>query len=722
MSASDPMGTFREEVGELLDRLESALIRLEETLDDPELIDEAFRSLHTIKGSGGMLGLHELVSFTHTVEAAFALVRDGHEQISESLIELGLQAKDQIADIMASPELDDETRSEGDRILAQLRAVYPALESARPPHTGTSEATAGSPSIKPIGSADIGRADGDHAGTARGETTFRIQFAPKPRLFRVGANPILLLKELRELGETVIIGLMDRLPVLDELDPEACYLRWDILLTTEADENAVRDVFIFVEGEAEIFIEEIDSENLEESDIDYKRIGEILVSRGLVTPEEVQQAVNEKQYLGDVLVEKGLLTNEQIDAALQEQQYVRRRRETRQRAAAESQQSIKVDTEKLDALVNLVGEFVAEHATLSRISADLGDGRLTSVSERLEALIREVRDVAMDLHMVPVEMLFSTYRRLIRDLSRELGKEVHLELDGTDTEMDKNVIERLRDPMLHIIRNSLDHGIEQPEERVRAGKPREGTLRVAASYSGAHVLIRVSDDGAGINREAVWHKAVERGLLTGDEELEPHEIYDLICAPGFSTTETATNVSGRGVGLDVVRSSIEGLSGSIHIDSEEGSGTTINIRIPLTLAIVEGLLVRVSDQHYLVNLANVLECIDYSTVARHSSDRQLIEYRGSLLPFFDLGAYFSTDCGATGDTSEKQLVVVSSDGRTVGLLVDEVYDTFQSVIKSLGKMYENVPGVSGAVILGDGRLALMLDVDRLTRTESTNSP
>ncbi len=703
MSASDPLASFREEVGELLDRLESALMRLEETPDDPELIDEAFRSLHTIKGSGGMLGLHDLVSFTHTVEAAFALVRDGHEQISAPLIELGLQAKDQIAAIMANPELDDETRSEGERIVEQLLAAFPDLESTRPAQA--------EPSSKPIERADAG-----------GEKTFRIQFAPKPHLFRVGANPILLLKELRELGETVIIGLTDRLPLLEELDAEACYLRWDILLTTEADENAVRDVFIFVEDEAEIQIDEIDSEELVDSDIDYKRIGEILISRGLVTPEEVQQAVNEKQYVGDVLVEKGLLTNEQIDVALQEQQYVRRRRETRQRAAAESQQSIKVDTKKLDSLVNLVGEFVAEHATLSRVSAELGDDRLTSACERLEALIREVRDVAMDLHMVPVEILFSTYRRLIRDLSRELGKEVLLELEGTDTEIDKNVIERLRDPMLHIIRNSLDHGIEAPEERVRAGKPREGTLRVAASYSGAYVLIRVSDDGAGINREAVWRKAVERGVLTGDEELEPHEIYDLICAPGFSTADTATNVSGRGVGMDVVRSNIEGLGGSIHLDSEEGSGTTINIRIPLTLAIVEGLLVSVSDQYYLIHLANVLECIDFSTVTSHSSDRRLIEYRGRLVPFFDLGAHFSADAGTNDGTGEKQLVVVSSDGRTVGLLVDEVYDTFQSVIKSLGKMYEDVSGVSGAVILGDGRLALMLDVERLTRTGSSDSP
>lgn len=698
----------------MLDRLEAVLIRLEATPDAPELIDEAFRSLHTIKGSGSMLGFDELASFTHIVEAAFALVRDGHAKISGSLIELGLQARDHIAAIMASPELDDQTRGDGERILEQLRAAYPALASESRPQASSVSATAGPASVA-IGSADAVGSDVATTGASGGETTFRIQFAPKAQLFRIGANPILLLKELRELGETVIIGFTDRLPALDELDPEACYLRWDILLTTEAEENAVRDVFIFVEDGAEIRIDEIDGGNLEDSDIDYKRIGEILVSRGLVTPEEIQLAVNEKRYLGDVLVEKGLLTSDQVNAALQEQQYVRGRRETRQRAAAESQQSIKVDTRKLDSLVNLVGEFVAEHATLAQIAAESGDGKLTSVSERLESLIREVRDVAMDLHMVPVEMLFSTFRRLVRDLSRELGKEVRLQLEGTDTELDKNVIERLRDPMLHIIRNSLDHGLEPPDERVRAGKPREGTLRVAASYSGAHVLIRVSDDGGGINRDAVWRKAVERGLLTGDEEMEPQEIYDLICAPGFSTTDTATNVSGRGVGMDVVRSNIEGLGGSIHIDSEEGHGTIINIRIPLTLAIVEGLLVRVSDQYYLVNLANVLECIDFSTVNRHSSDRQLVEYRGSLVPFFDLDSYFSADDGSDGSAVDKQLIVVSSDGRTVGLLVDEVYDTFQSVIKSLGKMYENVPGVSGAVILGDRRLALMLDVDRLTR-------
>ena len=740
MSSSDPLETFRDEAADLLAGLESALMQLEDDPQDTALMDDAFRSLHTIKGSGNMFGLDPLVSFTHTVETAFALVRDGKAAMSPRLVELGLAAKDQISELVQHPEPDESLLARGEELLDELRREYPAVEKPAAAAGEAEESSGGR-----------GQAESDDQGES--ERTFRIRFAPRPDLFREGSNPLLLLKELKELGEALVIGYTDAVPQLDELDPEACYVRWDILLTTQVDENAVRDVFIFVEDSAEIAIEQIDSASIDETDLDYKRLGEILVARGDLKPEDVERAVADRGYIGDILVDRGLLTEEQVEAALQEQQYVRRRRETRTQADSGPQSNnIKVSTEKLDTLVNLVGEFVSVHASLSNIASHHDNAQLRNVSERLETLVRDVRDLAMDLHMVPVSTLFSTFRRLIRDLSRELGKEVELELQGTDTELDKNVIERLKDPMLHIIRNSLDHGLESPDAREAAGKPRQGTLRITASYSGASVVIRVEDDGGGVDSEAVLQKAIERGIVNNGESMSEEEVTELIFAPGFSTAKQATDVSGRGVGMDVVRSNIESLGGTIRLESTHGVGTTIFIRIPLTLAIVEGLLVRTSGQHYLVNISNVLECLDYSSVTQGTGNQNLIEYRGRLIPFVHLEDQFRLHADAPPDNNgasgahsspvnpngaeaaggsaggaasgaaagsaggdRRQLLVVSSDERVLGLVVDDVLDTFQSVVKSLGKVYENVPGVSGAVILGDGDLALMLDVDRLTR-------
>lgn len=747
MSSSDPLETFRDEAADLLAGLESALMQLEDDPHNNALIDEAFRSLHTIKGSGNMFGLTPLVSFTHTVETAFALVRDGKAPMSKRLVELGLAAKDQVAELVRHPEPDEELLVRGEEILSDLRSVYPVVDETTG-KVGNDERN------------DSASNTSEGNGSDDRETTLRIRFAPESRFFREGSNPLLILRELKELGEALVIGYTHGVPQLDELDPEACYLQWDILLTTSSDENAVRDVFIFVEDSAEIAIEQIDSGSIDDTDLDYKRLGEILVARGDLQPEDVERAVADRGYLGDVLVDRGYLTQEQVEAALQEQQYVRKRRETRTQSGSDPQSnSIKVSTDKLDTLVNLVGEFVSVHASLSNIASQEENPALRNVSERMEALIRDVRDLAMDLHMVPVSTLFSTFRRLIRDLSRELGKEVQLELEGTDTELDKNVIERLKDPMLHIIRNSLDHGLESPDEREADGKPRQGTLRITASYSGASVVIRVEDDGGGIDSEAVLRKAIEKGIVGDGESMSENEVNELVFAPGFSTAEHATDVSGRGVGMDVVRSNIESLGGSIRLESSFSVGTTISIRIPLTLAIVEGLLVRTAGQHYLVNISNVLECLDYAAVTRAGGNQNVIEYRGRLIPFVHLDEHFGlnsddsnggveapveralderkpVDQVSVGEapppsrnTSEiaesvkndrRQLLVVSSDERVLGLVVDDVLDTFQSVVKSLGRMYDNVPGVSGAVILGDGDPALMLDVDRLTRLGGSN--
>ena len=690
----DPLETFREEVTELLSSLERALMKLEDDPADTGMIDEAFRSMHTIKGSGNMLGLTELGAFTHTVETVFAHVRDGHAAVTPRLIELGLAARDHIESLLATVEPDERLNADGAAIVNELLQEYP-LDSGR------------------AGGATVPAAPAATESDAQGETTWRIQLLPASSAFQTGNNPVPLIRELMELGEVLVAGFTDQVPPVEELDPELCMLSWDILLTTDAGENAVRDVFIFVDDDWDIRIAAIDESSLDAADLDYKRLGEILVERGDITADDLANAVNTRSYIGDTLVQQGFVSPERVEAALKEQDLVRKRRESRQ--SLETSNTIKVRTEKLDTLVNLVGEFVSEHATLQRLAAQAGDPEILSTAERLEGLIRDTRDLAMQLHMVPVEVLFSGYRRLVRDLAKELGKDVKLVLEGVDTELDKNIVERLKDPLLHIIRNSLDHGLETPEERTAAGKHPQGTLIMKAYYSGAHVAMRISDDGRGINTDAVREKAIDRGLISEDAQLGEQELNELIFAPGFSTAKKTTSVSGRGVGMDVVRQNIENLGGSIRIESERGQGSSMHLRIPLTLAIVEGLLVEVADQAYMATMSSVVECVELDDSNRRG-DQKLMQYRGKLVPFIDLREYFlgiTENREMTG--GRRQILMVHSEDRMIGLVVDNIRDTFQSVVKTLGKMYEGVEGVSGAVVLGDGRLALMLDIDRLSR-------
>ena len=700
-SHSDPLDTFKEEARELLTSLEESLMQLEQYPQDADLVDGAFRSLHTIKGSGNMFNLENLVSFTHTVENVFDKVREGRIEIDPDLINLGLQAKDQIAALLESPDSEDVVH--GSMVLAEaFKAFLPAEEAAV-------KGSADGPGDTNAGSADAGVGGRGGGSDGSGETeTFRILFTPKKDFFQTGGNVFPLLEELKELGQTLVMGFAGEVPPIDQIDPEQCFLSWDIVVTTDRGMNAVKDVFIFVDEPDVVRIDLIDEgEILDQEDISYKRLGEILVDRGDIDPNRLEEAMGSKQFLGETLVANGYVSGEKVQAALEEQKYVRSMRESRQ--TIETSSSIKVKTEKLGTLVNLVGEFVSMHANLTHLAESKNDRDFKSASETMDGLIRELRDLSIDLHMVPVDTLFSGYKRLVRDLSNDLGKQVRLELEGSDTELDKNVIDALKDPLLHIIRNSVDHGIESAEERHAAGKDAKGTVRLSAYYAGANVVIEIADDGGGIDAERVRQKAVQRGVISADAELSEEEMLGLIFQPGFSTAEQATNVSGRGVGMDVVKQNIEKLDGSVGIRSTPGEGTVIRIRIPLTLAIVEGLLARIGDGYYLINLNYVVECLDMRGV-QADSDQQMIDFRGEVLPFYDLRRYF----GDGGDSSGS-LVVVGLEDRRVGLVVDEIQDTYQSVIKSLSKVFERAEGVSGAIILGDGRPALMLDVDRLVK-------
>jgi len=672
---------YREEACELLSELETALIELEKSPDDQDLVGRVFRAIHTIKGSGAMFGFDDIAAFTHEIETVFDLVRERKVPVTRDLVDMTLSARDQIR-IMVDGDQADETAREN--ILQAFRKMLPDTDQVGNPQRATRN-------LQPA-------------------ITYRIRFRPDPNIFASGANPTLLLDELRALGAHQVTAQTGNIPPLADLDPESCYLYWDIILTTSAGVNAVKDVFIFVEDECELTIDVIDEEGVLEEDADYKRLGEILVERGDIGTEDLKEALGAQKRIGDVLRESDTADEAAIKSALAEQQLVKQLRQSRQEKVLVS--SIRVASDKLDTLVDLVGELVTVQASLSQKASAQEDPELLSIAEKVEQLTADLRDNTMGIRMMPIGSTFSKFKRLVRDLSNELGKEVALTTEGSETELDKTVIERLNDPLVHIIRNSIDHGIESPEARQDAGKPRQGTVRLAAEHSGAHVLIRISDDGKGLDPEAIFQKAVEKGLVSPDAELTDSEIFAQILVPGFSTAAAVTGVSGRGVGMDVVKRATEALRGSLEIESEKGSGTTITLKLPLTLAIIDGLLMQIGKTHFVIPLSSVDECVELAREnVQGAHGRHIMKLRDEIVPYVPLRELFRINGGRP---AIEQIVVVELNGYRIGFAVDQIIGEHQTVIKNLGKTYKDAQGFSGATILADGTVALILDVNGLS--------
>ncbi|MBF0624194.1 MAG: chemotaxis protein CheA [Magnetococcales bacterium] len=691
MAVEIDTSAFTEEAYELLSELEDSLLELEESPEDQELIGRVFRAMHTIKGSGAMFGFDDVAEFTHNVETVFDLARNGTIPITKDLIDLTLGARDQIRamlDAAAGGNAADGANAA--RIIAGLRALTPGADGSPP---AAAKSAAGKPAEK----------------EDAGPHTFRIRFKPHGDIFANGTNPILLLDELRELGDVRLIPFLDDLPhSLAEIDPERCYVSWEIFLTTEQGENAIQDVFIFVEDECDLNVRMVDrSEALAEDGPD-KRLGDILVERGDVDPEVLEEVM---QPLGERLVRSGLVNKGKVEAALTEQQIIKEKRESKKQQAAA--QSVKVPSDKLDHLVDLVGELVTVQARLNQTSATLNDHDLQLIAEEVERLTGELRDNTMSIRMLAIGSTFNKFKRLVRDLSKELGKQIEMTTAGAETELDKTVIDQLNDPLIHIIRNSIDHGIEPPDGRSAAGKPSVGRIHLSAEHSGANVLIKVTDDGRGLDAEKLKRKAIEKGQLAPDAELTDKEAFQLIFGAGFSTAEKITNVSGRGVGMDVVRKSIDALRGAIDVQSELGQGTTITLKLPLTLAIIEGLLVKIQSEFFVLPLAAVEECVELTredVSATHG--RHVINVRGSIVPYIRIRDRFEVE----GDPPEvEQIVIAEVDEKRVGFVVDDVIGQHQTVIKGLGKTFQNSEEFSGATILGDGTVALILDLQKMVR-------
>jgi two-component system chemotaxis sensor kinase CheA len=543
------------------------------------------------------------------------------------------------------------------------------------------------------------------------EMTFRIRFKPAREIFLTGSDPLLLLEELRQLGECKVVAHLDEIPPLEDIDPEHCYTCWDIVLTTRRGVNAVKDVFIFVEEDSSLSIDIIDEGRCSPEVSASKKLGEILVDRGDLSPEDMVKALESRKLFGEILVEKGMTDPSRVEAALAEQQQVRDARQRRQ--AGDAVSSIRVPSEKLDSLVNLVGELVTVQARLTRTAGLRNDPELALIAEEVERLTSDLRDSTLNIRMMPIGATFSKFKRLVRDLSSELGKEVEMVAEGAETELDKTVIERLNDPLVHIIRNSIDHGIESPDAREACSKPRQGVIRLSAEHSGDRVFITIQDDGSGLDKDAIRAKAIEKRLISDTAELTEKELFALIFAPGFSTAKKITGVSGRGVGMDVVKQAIEALRGTIEINSRKGEGTTITIKLPLTLAIIGSLLVRIGAESFVMPLSHVEECVELSRQdIERAHGRQLAGVRGHMVPYIPLRERFMLPGNAP---DIQQVVITKIDEERIGLLVDTVVGEHQTVIKSLGKAYRNVQGISGATILGDGDIALILDIPQLVK-------
>lgn len=654
MTQTDPAEIFRLEAQDVLEQLEQTLLDLGETLDDHDLIDSAFRALHTIKGSGAMFGFTEVASFVHEFETAFDRVRKGDAAPSNDLVSVSLDAKDHIALLIAEPAVH---AAAGGPILDRLRAIVGADASKIQP----SEHEFVAADILPNNSID----------TSEG---WNVRFSLPEDGLSLGANPVLLLQELRDLGTCTVSASSKSIPNLEKLDPEICYLSWDVTLLGDCTQEAIEEVFMFVRDGMDLEIRPLPPKAEEVVDnIDY-------------TPSEV---VEEK-------VEPG---NSKPDS---------------QSGPSRGSSSLRVAAERLDELLDHVGELVIAQARLSQISYDSRDSSLMGVTEEIERLSAGLRDITMGIRMIPIGTLFNRFRRLVHDLSSDLGKNVEFATTGEQTELDKTVIESLADPLVHIIRNSIDHGLESPQERVAAGKKEQGTVRLSAAHEGAEVAISVSDDGAGLNTDHIRRKAEEMGLISPDALMSENELHRMIFHPGFSTAQEITSVSGRGVGMDVVSRTMDALRGRIDVTSRPNIGTTVTLRLPLTLAIIDGMLVRVGSNRYSIPLSAVEECVELpAEVAENTSGRNFLSIRGELVPFLRLRELFGTK---EPEELHQKVVIVSAGEQRMGLVVDQILGNTQTVIKSLSRLHADIETFAGATIMGDGAVALILDIVQLMRS------
>ena len=700
MHEVDPtIAVYVEETRELLGELERGLLELEANPEDAERVDACFRAMHTIKGGGAMFGFEEISRFTHGVETVLDRVRAGQIPVTKELLSLTLAARDHILGLLDIPqeEVGPETRATSDDLLAQFAPYLPQETAAPRP--------AASPVAAPRRTGAYHDED-DRILACEAQPgppgIYWIRFAPAPGILRTGNDPIRLLAECDTMGLVRVLYHPDAMPDLDDadFDPEEARGVFDLLMRTPCGLNSLRDVFIFVEGDSDLTIERIHDGPLRGDDLSELLATLVGLDRADIPTVlgTLRQALTKK--LGAISAAKAKVQAKAGKMAAEA-------------AVSRSQPSatLRVDAARLDSVVNMVGELVILQSRLRQAVKGHDIEAAAAVDEDLERLTDTMRDVALGLRMLPIGTVFSQFTRLVRDLSTTLGKEVEFVALGGDTELDKTVIDRLKDPLVHLLRNCLDHGIEAPAAREASGKSGKGRITLSATHSGGNVIISISDDGRGIDPVVIRQKGIERGLLTPEAEPTDKDLFDLIFAPGFSTAAAVTDISGRGVGMDVVKRNIEALRGTVEVDSQVGRGTTVSIRLPLTLAIIDGFNVIVGGESFIVPLVN-LRGFQERFVTAETREVETIERMGELIPLVNLRRLF----GAPGSQPGYERVVVTEvEGELVGLSVDRVLGRQQAVIKSLDDCYRSLKWISGTTINGDGSISLILDIPQLVR-------
>jgi two-component system chemotaxis sensor kinase CheA len=703
------LSVFSVEAREQLEAMEAGLMQLEQGDRDPETINAVFRAAHTIKGGAGVVEIHSVETFTHVLENVLDRLRNGEIEVSGDMISALLAGCDHIGLLLGvvqagGMEPDDELRQAGEVITESLR-----------PFLGE-KAASGGQEVSASADGNIERNGRDSATN----DCWHISVRFGENVLKNGMDPMAFLRYLLNLGEIVhITTLIDGLPETDAMDPELCYLGFEISFRSHATKEAIEKVFDFCRDDCDLHILPPNSkvadflqliEGLPEETM---RLGEILVKSGAITQEELDDGLRQQSgakvgadetapvpQLGDILVNQNIVQPELVEAAVTKQKVVSEKK------AAEAS-LIRVHADKLDQLIDLVGELVIAGASANLLARKSGEGTLMEATSVLTRLVESIRDSALQLRMVQIGETFNRFHRVARDVSKELGKDIELVINGAETELDKSVVEKIGDPLMHLVRNAMDHGIETAAIRAAAGKPVKGRVELNAFHDSGSIVIEVVDDGGGLNKDRIEAKALEKGIIQPGQSLSDAEVVNLIFEAGFSTVEKVTNLSGRGVGMDVVRKNITALRGTVQVETEPGAGSRFTIRLPLTLAIIDGFLTGVARSSYVIPLDMVVECIE---LANTSVDRDYINLRGEVLPFVRLRELFEVP----GEQPPREnVVVVQYAGRKAGIVVDQLLGEFQTVIKPLGTLFRNMRGIGGSTILGSGEVALILDVQAL---------
>ena len=696
---------FFEETQEGLDVMETGLLGLEDGEADIEVMNDIFRAAHSIKGGAGTFGFMEVSEFTHGVETLLDEMRSAERPVTSDSVQLLLKSVDRLREMMA--ELQDGGEidiAKNDQLQNEISSMLDNDVSASDHEEAQNEEEQESGFVI-VDETQLESDSEEHSKSS----IWAIEFSPHLEMLKKGNDPLRIITELETLGYLTVEADISGLPELHNYTADSCYLRWVMKLEGEVSKEEILEVFDWVLEDCELEVtEQLDwvppSNSLADSDID---------------KDQVQQSDSISKS-PEVSLNKN--TDKDVTPKKSEKQTTPAKSPAKN--AIKESSSIRVSIEKVDSLINLVGELVITQSMLKRFGGesnfdelqDLGDGL-----NQLERYTRELQESVMEIRMLPIKFSFSRFPRLVHDISNNLGKQVELELIGEQTELDKTVLEKISDPLVHLVRNSLDHGIEDPETRERHGKSKTGKLTLSASQEGGNIVIRVIDDGAGINKEKLLAKAKEKGLVGEDEQLSEDRINNLIFHPGLSSVEKVSDLSGRGVGMDVVRRNIKDLGGRVEVQSEVGVGTSLTIRLPLTLAILDGQLVRVGEETYIISLLSIVETIliNANQLNNIAGKFDVFQVRGEYIPVVWLKELLQNDVKSVSD-QDGLLVIVEADGRRVGIFVDELLDQQQVVIKSLEDNYRQIDGVSGATILGDGTVALILDIPGLLQDCLTN--